>query len=293
MTIASPCVGICKLDDATGWCIGCGRGGAEIADWREESTAWRGAIWSEIPERLKKLGVACRRLPWTTSDIQTFVAQSLEQGSGTWVMGTVGAVAEFSPASGQSVAVKVRDDKLTAHTEGGAVSMRIDDSVRALTFEPPSTPVERSRIVLAVKRERGRPPVASCITDLGEDVTPLIDEYSKHLFDLGLNQKESRFCVRVAEGSAHSVLLSAAGQPLIPSLPTLGPVLAAESPTRVIETALGRIEIQSPIPSPGGRSPDGPHTHLLPDQLELGRAMPVGMDLPRAYLPGALFYPRA
>ena len=293
MTAASPCVGICKLDDATGWCLGCGRSGTEIADWRAGAADWRSAIWSEIPERLKQLGVACRRLPWTKIDMQNFVAQSLKKGSGTWVMGVVGAVAEFSPAADQSVAVKVSDDTIKARTDGGALSMWIDDDVRALTFDPPLTPAERTRVVLAVKRERGRLPAAGCITDLGEDANPLIDERSKHLFDLGLNRKEARFCVRVAEGPALSVLQSTAGQALMPTLSKLGSVLAAESPTRVIETALGRIEVNSPIPSPRGRSPDGPHTHLLPDQLELGNAMPVGMDLPRTYLPGALFYPRA
>jgi predicted Fe-S protein YdhL (DUF1289 family) len=292
MTTASPCVGICKLDDATGWCLGCGRSGTEIADWRESPADWRSAIWLEIPERLKQLGVACRRLPWTKKDMQKFVVQSLEQGSGTFVMGVVGAVAEFAPATGQSVAVEVRADRITAHTDGGALHMWIDDDVRALTFDPPSTPIEGTHVVLAVKRERGRLPAAGSIADLGEDAAPLIDESAKQLFDLGLNRKEARFCVRVADGSARSVLHSAAGQTLIPSLPMLGPVLAAESPTRVIQTALGRIEVQGQIPRPDGRSPDGPHTHLLPDQLALGRAMPVGMDLPRAYLPGALFYPR-
>ena len=67
--------------------------------------------------------------------------------------------------------------------------------------------------------------------------------------------------------------------------------LVAESPTRVVESALGRIEVQGQIPPPDAKSPDGPHTHLLPDHLETGRALPVGMDLPRAYLPGAIFYP--
>jgi hypothetical protein len=60
---------------------------------------------------------------------------------------------------------------------------------------------------------------------------------------------------------------------------------------RVVETALGRAEISAPIPPPGGQSPTGPHTHLLPDHLATGRATPVGLDVPRAYLPGVLWYP--
>ncbi|MEM7024246.1 MAG: hypothetical protein AAF637_16910 [Pseudomonadota bacterium] len=81
------------------------------------------------------------------------------------------------------------------------------------------------------------------------------------------------------------------GAPLLDVLPKIGPMLVRTSPTRVIETPLGRVEIATPIPPPGGQSPNGPHTHLLPDYLASGRVMPTGMDIPESYLPGAIFYP--
>ena len=31
--VASPCIGVCHIDQATGWCAGCGRSIQEIADW--------------------------------------------------------------------------------------------------------------------------------------------------------------------------------------------------------------------------------------------------------------------
>ncbi len=31
--VASPCIGVCKLDDWTGYCVGCSRTGDEIAVW--------------------------------------------------------------------------------------------------------------------------------------------------------------------------------------------------------------------------------------------------------------------
>ncbi|MEM7075781.1 MAG: DUF1289 domain-containing protein [Pseudomonadota bacterium] len=289
--LASPCTGICKLDDTTGWCLGCARSGVEIADWRTQSESWRDQLWSELPERLAKLGVACRRLPWSTQEIVAFVTETLARDRGTWVMGVVGAVAEFSPSAGRPRSSKVTDAAITAHTSGGALRMMIDDSVRAVTFDPASTPTEAIRIVLAVKRERGRLPVADQITDLNEDPSCLIERDAGRLFDLGLGRKEARFCVRATSDKVRSALAKVAGQPLSTCLSTLGPTLIHHSPSRVVETALGRIEVHSPIPKPGARSPDGPHTHLLPDHLATGRCMPVGMDLPRAYLPGAIFYP--
>ncbi len=290
MTVTSPCTGICKLDAATGWCVGCGRTGDELAGWQSKSEAWRKAIWIEIPDRLDRLGVACRRLSWTTGDIRRFAAQSLSEGRGTWVMGVVGAVAGFTAAPGMPVDVTEHGDDLVAYTANGALRMKIDDDVRALTFEPPYSDAP-PRIVLAVKRERGRLPVAPGVTDGGNDGAALIAEPGARLFDLGLGRKDARFCVRVNRGAARRALDRAATLPFAAALPLIGQALIAESPVRVVDTALGRIEVEGQIPAPDARSPAGPHTHLLPDQLATGRALPAGMDLPRAYLPGAIFYP--
>ncbi|MEM8876652.1 MAG: DUF1289 domain-containing protein, partial [Pseudomonadota bacterium] len=292
MSHVSPCVGLCRLDEATGYCLGCARTGDEIADWGNASLAVRESVWSILPERFEALEVTCRRMPWDTEQIRSFVQESLRKNAGTWVMGVVGAVGEFTAAQGEAVEVWTENDDIFAATTNARLRFQIDDDVRALTFEPKDTPIGQSRIVLAVKRERGRPPVANVISDLGDDRAALTGGERGHLFDLGLGRKEARFCVRVAEGAARDALDRTQGEPLLQSLGRIGADLITESPTRVIETALGRMEVEGPIPPPGGQSPDGPHTHLLPDHLATGRAMPAGMDLPRAYLPGAIFYPR-
>ncbi|MEM6311867.1 MAG: DUF1289 domain-containing protein [Pseudomonadota bacterium] len=290
MNIASPCTGICKLDEGTGWCLGCGRTGEEMDGWRIKSEAARQAVWDQIPGRLKELGVTCRRLSWTTNDIRAFVTSTLEAGRGTWVIGVVGAVAEFTAAQDANVDVHVDGDDITAYTQNGAMRVKINDDIRALTFDPPDWERE-PRIVLAVKRERGRLPVASGVEDLGLDTAALLPDQNTKLYDLGLGRKEGRFSVRLGKGVAQEALDGSTGLTFPQALPMIAGPLVAESPTRILESALGRIEVQGPIPPPDAKSPDGPHTHLLPDHLETGRALPIGMDLPRAYLPGAIFYP--
>ncbi|MEM6663232.1 MAG: DUF1289 domain-containing protein [Pseudomonadota bacterium] len=288
--VKSPCTGVCKLDGTTGWCIGCGRSGDEIADWGSRSTTSRDRVWDQIPDRLSELGVTCRRLPWTTEEIRTFVARSLEKRRGTWVMGVVGAVAEFIAAPDAQVEIEVNGCDVTARTRNGALRMHINDDARAVTFDPPGLAAE-PRIVIAVKRSLGRLPLSEGIADLGPD-NGLLPDPEGRLYDLGLGRKDARFCVRVANGMAKRALEQADGLTLMQSLSQIAPPLIAESPTRVVETALGRIEVQGQIPPPGARSPEGPHTHLLPDHLATGRSLPVGMELPRSYLPGAIFYPR-
>ncbi|MEM8837232.1 MAG: DUF1289 domain-containing protein, partial [Pseudomonadota bacterium] len=271
---------------------GCGRTGYEIAEWRAYPELRREGIWDQIPDRLTQLGVSCRRLPWTTDEIRDLVVRSLQTGCAKCVIGVVGATAEFSAPPDADVDVVVDGDGVIARTRFGALRVTINDHVRALTFDPPGLETEQ-RIVLAVKREAGRLPVSKGLADLGDDDSALLDDPGTRLFDLALGRKEGRFCIRVEDGAAREALEKATGLALPGSLPTIGPALLAESPTRVVESALGRIEVQGQIPPPGARSPDGPHTHLLPDHLATGRALPVGMDLPRAYLPGAIFYPNA
>lgn len=48
---ASPCIGICRMDEATGWCEGCLRTLDEIAVWGSLGPAARELIWQQLPER--------------------------------------------------------------------------------------------------------------------------------------------------------------------------------------------------------------------------------------------------
>jgi hypothetical protein len=47
----SPCVGICLVDPATGYCRGCLRNVAEIASWYEASDTEKRAILARLDQR--------------------------------------------------------------------------------------------------------------------------------------------------------------------------------------------------------------------------------------------------
>jgi len=50
-TVPSPCVAVCEMDPATGWCKGCQRTLDEIADWALLDAEARRAIWAQLPAR--------------------------------------------------------------------------------------------------------------------------------------------------------------------------------------------------------------------------------------------------
>ena len=51
----SPCVGVCKKDDNTGWCFGCGRTDDEIENWQAFDAAKKQTLEAELPDRVKQL----------------------------------------------------------------------------------------------------------------------------------------------------------------------------------------------------------------------------------------------
>ena len=51
--VPSPCVSVCVIDPAGGYCLGCFRTLDEIAAWIELDTTQRLAVWDRIAERRK------------------------------------------------------------------------------------------------------------------------------------------------------------------------------------------------------------------------------------------------
>lgn len=51
----SPCVGVCRMDEASGLCLGCGRTLAEIAGWGVMEDDPRARIMQALPARLEAL----------------------------------------------------------------------------------------------------------------------------------------------------------------------------------------------------------------------------------------------
>ena len=49
--VASPCVSICNIDDATGLCEGCFRTLDEIAVWSQMDNTAKREVWSRITQR--------------------------------------------------------------------------------------------------------------------------------------------------------------------------------------------------------------------------------------------------
>jgi predicted Fe-S protein YdhL (DUF1289 family) len=290
--LPSPCIGVCRIDPVTGLCLGCARTADEIAAWRTVDPDARAAVWAALPARRARLGISIYRLDWGRAKIRAFVDRTLCHGAGTWVFGVPGAVAEFSMAPEEQVRITGGIDTIAASTGRGAVRLRISEGLRALAIPADGASGRIRAIVLALIRDRLDLPVHRVFAPLGADHRAIRGaDRRQQLFDFGLGRYAAQFCIRTGEPSLIARLEAAAGATWPDALEMLGDEILRTSPHRVVRTGIGRAEVFTPIPQPGEKSPAGPHTHFLPRYLAADLDVPPGIELPAAYVLGAIFYP--
>jgi len=189
------------------------------------------------------------------SQIRKLITENLSLASSTWSIGIRGALAEFVRDEEESVTDNMLHD-LQITTARGAIKILPTETVqlvchdKAIHFCLPDH--------LAQLRTTCR-----VLTELGDDNESLSGKFQQDiLFDLGLAIDHVKVCVRTGDFQLLAALRSYVGCPVLGHSPELLRILAAASPHRVFCSALARIEVYGPIPTE--RTPDGPHTHLLP-----------------------------
>ena len=53
--VPSPCTNVCRIDPASGWCVGCLRTIDEIAAWGSLGDAAKRVVWELLPLRRQTL----------------------------------------------------------------------------------------------------------------------------------------------------------------------------------------------------------------------------------------------
>jgi hypothetical protein len=222
--------------------------------------------------------------PVSTADL---VTRHIADPQTSWAIGTFGAIAEFHRGAGEVVALSADG----AITPRGGINLRLSAAVRAVAWECPSSGGSWTHgIALCLPKDEGAMNARTVVTELGPDAGALReDERRAVLFDLGIGAPHCDTCVRTTDSAVLRVLRAAAGYRLLET--GLFDELSAMSPTRVFLSRLGRVEVYTPIPKPEGRTPDGPHTHVLRDLLRHRRTHSANVPLPKCLVPCAEMYP--
>jgi hypothetical protein len=212
----------------------------------------------------------------------------LDDPATTWSMGTVGAVAEFA----RDLDEAAERGPGTVVTARGGLRLHAPAEARPLAYETPAGPELHwtQAVAWCLPEAAARRAARTVVTELGPDTAALrVADREAVLVDLGLGTPTVDACVRTADPELLAVLRRAEGGPLLGS-PAFA-ALVARGPHRVFATACGRVEVHTPIPPPDGRSPLGPHTHLLPHLLATGRTHAATVPVPAGWVPVAHAYP--
>lgn len=209
-----------------------------------------------------------------------------------WSLGTFGAIAEFSRDSDEPVQLTASDGGISAVTARGGIAIRFDDGLRPFASESIARQFWNHRVALCLPEDACEMHRRSVLTELGEDREALREaDRGGVLFDLGLAALQADLCVRVNDRDVADRLRAHVGRAVFePGNPAMGIMLAA-NPHRVFISRAGRAEVYQPIPPHTGKSPEGPHTHVLPKLLKSGRTHAATEPVPDGWVPCAHFYP--
>jgi uncharacterized protein DUF6925 len=212
-------------------------------------------------------------------DLRELVGSHLRSATCGWSIGAYGAIAEFH----RDPAEPAQIDGLCVATPRGAIAVELPPGCRAFGDE--------RVVVLGLAGAEARMSARAGIACLGADRDALrAQDRDALLFDLGLGLAHCEFCVRTADAALVDALRAAEGMPLLENAPLVERLKRA-SPHRVVRSRAGRIEVFQDIAPDGGRSPEGPHTHLLPRLLRRARTRAANPPMPDGWLPCIALYP--
>lgn len=224
------------------------------------------------------------------TDIAALLAAQFADPETGWSVGTFGAIAEFTRDADEPCAIG--HDGLSVVTERGGISLDPVAGLRLVASEGATRDSWSQRVALCLPEDRCAMNRREVLTELGPDTEAIRRaDRASVLFDLGLGTVQVDACVRVGDHAVVDQLRTWCGRSLFePGNPAMGVLLAA-SPHRVFVGPVGRAEVFQAIPAENGRSPDGPHTHLLPKLLRHRRTHAATEPIPEGFVPCAHFYP--
>ncbi|MGQ0653522.1 MAG: DUF6925 family protein [Betaproteobacteria bacterium] len=219
----------------------------------------------------------------------TLAAQLARAGT-SWSIGAFGALAEFE----RSPEEPAERTPFSVATARGAIRLEPLAGCECVPYRARSARDERDYgVALCLPEPQARLERRGVLTELGADHAAIrAPDRTALLFDLGLDTPYGTFCVRTGDEALIARLRAGAGSPLLDRGNGLFELLAQASPHRVFMSRLGRIEVYQRIAPRGGRTPEGPHTHLLPRLVKAKRTHSANALLPQGLVPCATFYAR-
>ena len=230
----------------------------------------------------------------TFTDVAKLLHDELNNKAAGFSIGCLGAIAEYHDPDGALSCVTHSDRKTTlaAASTRGAIRVELSGHEKAIAYEILTKAIDTWQCGIAItvpKRTAATPPLTA-LTELGPERRAINEQdQGDILFDLGVAMPNVRYCVRTGDPNAIAHIRKYCGQVVVARDHPLIDYFVELSPHRVATSAAGRIEVYQRIDR--HRTPDGPHTHLLPELLNKRRTHSANLQLPEDQLPVLMVYP--
>jgi hypothetical protein len=220
------------------------------------------------------------------------IAGELADAEAQWSLGTFGAIAEFSRDADEPADIQHGEMSCAVVTPRGGIRLLAHPDLRPVAFETIATQGWSQRVAFCLPEKASAMSGRTVLTEIGPDTEALRpQDRAAVLFDLGLGALQVDCCIRTADRALIEGLRAHVGRSLFePGNPAMGLILN-RSPHRVFMTRGGRAEVHQAIPHPGGKAPEGPHTHVLPKLLAHNRTHAATEPIPRGLVSCAHLYP--
>jgi hypothetical protein len=221
-----------------------------------------------------------------------FLAEQLANPETAWSVGTFGAIAEFMRDADEPTKIGRGDETISAATEKGAIRISAHPQLRPFASESLTTQAWSQRVSLCMPHQLVAMNQRMELTELGPDRDAVrAEDRAGVLFDIGLGTLQIDACIRCGDPDAVAALRRYIGKSVFATDSGAMAVILQANPHRVFVSRLGRIEVYQPIPPAEGKSPDGPHTHVLPKLLMHRRTHAATEPVPNGFIPCAHLYP--
>jgi hypothetical protein len=224
--------------------------------------------------------------------IRATLREHIHDPSSQWTLGTFGAIAEFMRDPGEPVAILDEPARLSATTARGGIGFGRLAGARLFASETAVGTSWSHRVAICLPETACAMNRRRALTELGPDDEALrAEDAGGILFDMGLGALQTDICIRTGDPELIGLLRAEAGRSLFePANPAMAAIVTA-GPHRVFLSRIGRCEVYQPIPPAGGRSPEGPHTHVLAQLLRTGRTHAATEPVPAGFVPCAHLVP--
>ncbi len=188
-------------------------------------------------------------------------------------VGVPGVTAEFHAVPGEPVTWNASADTIEGGTSAGTIEIALEDGALAVPFDLESRrPGHRVRGCLFCRPER----------EARMGGYRVLRRVGPGLFDVGTGAVTVDALVVVDDPALAAALEDVDGERLVGTHHPALMRLVEASPPRSFRSALARITVTAPIAT--SRTPEGPHTHLLPDLID-GTTHDARIPVPAGWLP--------